>query len=114
MRKAMGNKPVIVSIRLNNPTVMAEFEPYADAILADYGVQGEAIFETLCGKNEPSGLLPMQIPQDMETVEAQQEDVGLDMEPYVDSCGNCYDFAFGCSFHGVIHDGRTEKYGRKK
>ena len=114
MRKAMGNKPVIVSIRLNNPTVMAEFEPYADAILADYGVQGEAIFETLCGKNEPSGLLPMQIPQDMETVEAQQEDVGLDMEPYVDSCGNCYDFAFGCNFHGVIHDGRTEKYGRKK
>ena len=114
MREVMGDKPVIVSMKLSNPTVMAEFEPFADAILVDYGVQSEAILEVLCGNWEPSGLLPLQIPRDMETVEEQLEDVELDMIPYVDSCGNCYDFAFGMDFHGVIQDQRVEKYRRKE
>ena len=64
----------------------------------------------MSGKAEPSGLLPMQFPKDMLTVEAQFEDVPRDMVPYVDSEGNAYDFAFGLNWDGVIDDERVEKY----
>ena len=52
----------------------------------------------------------MQMPLDMETVEAQYEDVPRDMECYVDSAGNTYDFAYGLNWTGVIEDVRVEKY----
>ena len=44
------------------------------------------------------------------TVEEQFEDVGRDMDCYVDSDGNSYDFAFGLNWNGVIDDWRVEKY----
>lgn len=59
----------------------------------------------------PSGLLPMQLPSDMETVETQLEDVPRDMTCYRDSEGHLYDFAFGLSWKGVIEDERVRKYG---
>lgn len=113
MKKRMRDKPVIVCMKLKRPTIMAEFEPYADAIIAEYGVQNQAIFDILSGKKVPSGLLPLQIPKDMDTVEKQLEDVPFDMEPYIDSEGHCYDFTFGMDFDGVIHDERVEKYRYK-
>jgi beta-glucosidase len=51
------------------------------------------------------------MPADMKTVEAQKEDVPLDMACHMDSEGNIYDFGFGLNWHGVIHDKRTVKYG---
>lgn len=57
-RKAMKDKPVIVSVRMLNPCVLGE----------------------------------------------------LDLEPYVDSQGNAYDFAFGLNWSGVICDDRTRRY----
>ena len=109
-KKAMGDKPVVVVLRLDKPAVVAEFEPYADAILVSFGVQSQAILDVISGKSEPSGLLPMQLPANMETVETQDEDVPRDMIPYTDSAGNCYDFAFGMDWKGVIDDGRVRKY----
>lgn len=66
----------------------------------------------IAGEHEPQGLLPMQLPKDMNTVEQQYSDVPRDMEVYVDSEGNAYDFAFGMNWSGVIDDWRVEKYGR--
>lgn len=111
-RKAMQDRPVIVSLKCKNPTVVAEFEPYADAILVDFQVQAQAVLELISGKREPSALLPFQMPADMRTVEEQKEDVAHDMRCYVDSEGHCYDFAFGMNFHGVIEDERVRKYRR--
>lgn len=110
LRKIMKDKPIIVSIRLKKPVIMAEFEPYVDAIVVDYGAQTQAIFELITGVFEPSGLLPMQIPLNMDTVEKQEEDVPFDMIPYVDSENNIYDFAFGLNFKGIIDDHRVSKY----
>ena len=62
------------------------------------------------GNYEPSGLLPFQMPANMETVEAQYEDVPRDMECYVDADGNTYDFAFGLNWSGVINDERVATY----
>ncbi len=109
-KKAMGNKPVVVVICLDKPAVMREFEPYADAILVSFGVQHQAILDIVNGKAEPSGLLPMQMPADMETVETQKEDVPRDMRCHRDTDGNLYDFAFGMNWSGVIRDERVEKY----
>ncbi|MBB5264738.1 beta-glucosidase [Catenibacillus scindens] len=112
MRKKMGDKPVIVIDVLNKPSVMAEFEPAADAIVAEFGIQIQAVLDVITGKFQPSGLLPIQIPKDMETVEAQLEDVPFDMIPYKDSVGHIYDFGYGMNFNGVIDDERTKKYTR--
>ena len=112
-RAAMGDKPVIVVVRMHNPCVLSELEQAADAILVDFGVQQEALMTLLRGGAEPSGLLPVQLPRDMETVETHCEDVPLDLVPYVDSMGNAYDFGFGLNWSGVIRDSRTEKYPKK-
>lgn len=101
---------VIVAIDAANPMVVAEFEEQADAILMGFAMNKQTIFDIVTGQYEPSGLLPFQMPASMDTVEAQYEDVPRDMECYVDSKGNTYDFAFGLNYSGVIQDARTDKY----
>ena len=107
----MKGKPVIVILKMSNPTVVSEVEPAADAMLVSFGVQDQAILAILSGKAEPSGLLPLQMPADMQTVEEQAEDTPHDMRPHVDAAGNAYDFAFGLNWDGVISDERTRRYG---
>ncbi|MBQ9499209.1 MAG: glycoside hydrolase family 3 C-terminal domain-containing protein [Bacteroidaceae bacterium] len=106
----MGQKPVIVVLNTGKPVVPAEFESKADAILISFGIQNQAIFDIISGKAEPSGLLPMQMPADMKTVEQQNEDVPRDMVCYKDADGNLYDFGFGLNWSGVINDARVQAY----
>nr|BAA36161.1 beta-glucosidase [Bacillus sp.] [Bacillus sp. (in: firmicutes)] len=113
-KRLMNGKPVVVSIALSNPAVAAEFEPAADAILAHFGVQDQAILDILTGAFEPQALLPFRMPADMTTVEKQLEDVPHDMDVYVDSAGHAYDFAFGLNWSGVIADARTSRYANKR
>ena len=108
----MGDKPVIVSVTADKPMIFAEFENLVDAIVLNFGVSTQAVMDIVSGKAEPSGLLPLQMPANMETVEAQQEDVPFDMIPYQDSEGNMYDFGFGLDWNGVIKDERTQKFKR--
>lgn len=112
-KKAMNGKPVIVIVRTKNPFVVKEFEGDADAILLNFGVQDQTILDIVSGAAEPSALLPMQMPKDMDAVETQWEDVPHDMAVYVDSEGNAYDFGFGLNWKGVIKDERTAKYVKK-
>ena len=101
-KEKLGKKPVIAVIRMHHPMVMAELEPYADAILVDFGVTQKAICELICGKHEPKGRLPVQLPADMETVELHCEDKPHDMKPYVDTVGNVYDFGYGLDWSGIV------------
>ena len=109
-QKKMGGKPVVVVVSLTRPAVLSELEPYANAILLTFGVQNQAVLDLVSGKAEPSGLLPMQMPANMQTVEEQLEDVPLDMKPLVDADGHAWDFAFGLDWQGVISDERAAKY----
>lgn len=109
-KKAMKGKPVIVAITLTKPAIPAEFEKDANAIVASFGVQNQAILDILTGVAEPSGLLPFQMPANMKTVELQDEDIPHDMICYTDADGHTYDFGFGMNWKGVIHDARTAKY----
>ena len=109
-KAAMGDKPVIVVIKISNPMIASEIEPGASGILLNLGVQDQALMEIISGNAEPSALLPFQMPADMLTVEAQFEDAPRDMEPYTDDDGNVYDFAFGLNWSGVISDERVASY----
>ena len=107
---------VVVLVDVWTPMIFSEFESEVDAILVDWGggrspvIDDAAFFEIVAGNVEPSGLLPVQMPANMDTVEAQYEDVPRDMECYVDADGNTYDFTFGLNWSGVIDDERVAKY----
>ena len=105
---------LIVIIDAGKPMVFSELEPYCDVILLSYTMQstatGAAYANIISGKVEPSAVLPFQQPIDMHTVEANYEDVPRDMDCYVDSEGNAYDFCFGLNWSGVIDDERTATY----
>lgn len=108
--KSMGEKPVIVCVNMKTPMVFGEFESKVDGILVGFNVQDQVFFDILSGKHEPTGLLPLQMPLNMRAVEEQSEDLPFDMECYVDSEGNKYDFLFGLDWNGKINDDRTKKY----
>lgn len=119
--KLPADAKLILIVDADHPMVFSEVEPYADVILmawaGDAGPSGsgfnipDASFaRILTGAVEPSGLLPFQMPKDMDTVEAQLEDVPRDMDCHVDADGNTYDFAFGLNWSGVIDDERTKTY----
>lgn len=110
VRRAMKDKPVIVSITASNPMIFSEFESRVEGIVLNFGVSVQAVLDIVSGKSEPSGLLPVQMPVDMKTVEEQFEDVPHDMKCHVDSEGHVYDFAYGLNWQGVINDARTAKY----
>ena len=102
---------VVVVVSASGPMIFSEFESEVEAIVMNFGgISDEAIMEIVAGKTEPSGLLPIQMPANMDTVEMQDEDVPRDMECHVDSEGNEYNFAFGLNWSGVINDERVTKY----
>ncbi len=109
-RQLMGDKPVIVVINMSNPTVPAEFEPIADAILVGFNVQTQAFVDICTGEHEPAGLLPFEMPASMDAVEMHCEDRPHDITPYTDADGNTYSFGFGLDWSGAICDERTRRY----
>jgi beta-glucosidase len=112
-KKRAGNIPVVLFLSVSNPMCFYEFEKKVDAILVGFSISNNAVLEVISGKYEPQGLLPMQMPANMETVEKQFEDVPFDMKCHVDTEGNAYDYAFGMNWSGVIHDRRVATYKNK-
>lgn len=112
-RMLMGDKPVIVSVTADKPMIFSEFEKMADGIVLNFGVSTQAVLDIISGKTEPSGLLPIQMPANMKSVEEQKEDVPFDVVPYKDAEGHIYDFGYGLNWSGVIHDERTAAYVKK-
>ena len=116
IREALPDTKIILIIEAgNNAQCFYEFEEACDVILWSWSMGGRnfgAIYgDILAGKVEPTGLLPCQMPNDMETVETSAEDVPRDLECHEDTEGNVYDFCFGLNWAGVIDDERTKKYG---
>ena len=109
-----GAKMILIVEATNNAQCFHEIEPSADVILWSWASSGRAFGPAygriLKGEVEPSALLPCQMPKDMEAVEASLEDVPRDVECYVDSEGNTYEFGYGLNWSGVIDDERTKQY----
>jgi beta-glucosidase len=109
-RTMMRNKPVVIVINASKPMIFGEFENEVNGIVLHFGVSNQAALDIISGRREPSGLLPVQMPVNMSTVEKQQEDVPFDMECHKDSEGNVYNFGFGLNWKGIIKDARNERY----
>ena len=107
-------KLILIVEATNNAQCFHEIEPSADAILWSWASSGRsfgpAYGRILKGEVEPSALLPCQMPKSMEDVEASLEDVPRDVECYVDSEGNTYEFGYGLNWGGVIDDERAKQY----
>lgn len=112
-KSMMGGKAVIVVANVSRPMIFNEFEKRVDGIIVRFSVSEQAVLDIISGKYEPSGLLPMQMPANMSTVEKQLEDVPFDMECHQDTEGNKYDFGYGLNWQGTIKDARTMKYTKK-
>ena len=89
-REKMKDKPVIALVNLHNPCVMAEFEPYCDVILTEFGTQRDVLLGILTGELQAGGVLPYHLPKDMDTIERHAEDTPDDYVPYTDTEGNTY------------------------
>ncbi|SNU01568.1 beta-glucosidase [Ruaniaceae bacterium KH17] len=87
--------PLIVALSAANPVIPSEFEENADAIVIGMGVSDGAMLEIITGTQASEGRLPVTFPKDMDTVEANAEDVPFDLDPYVDSEGNTWEYGFG-------------------
>ena len=109
-KENIGDLPLVLYVSASNPFCLYEFEEQTDAIVLGLGVSARAVLDNISGNHEFCGLLPMQLPASMDTVETQFEDVPFDMECHVDTCGNVYDFAYGLNWSGKIEDERVAKY----
>jgi beta-glucosidase len=106
-----AGRPVIMGMDIWNPYIIAEVYDYVDAIFMSFQSQEYGtMLPMMLGQIEPSGLLPVQMPLDMNAVERQYEDMPRDMDVFIDSMGNAYDFGFGLNWSGVISDWRTERF----
>ena len=85
-RRRMGGKPVIVCMLMHNPTVPAEWEKLADAILVYFSCGRSVLMDILFGRRTAGGRLPYNLPKDMAAVEKHNEDDTEGPEPYV--CGD--------------------------
>ncbi|MGY0035291.1 glycoside hydrolase family 3 C-terminal domain-containing protein [Pedobacter sp. NJ-S-72] len=112
-KSAMKGKPVIVVVNASKPMIFNEFEKQVEGIVLHFGVSGQAVLDIISGAAEPSGLLPVQMPADMLTVEKQYEDTPFDMNCHTDALGNVYDFGYGLNWKGKISDQRNAKYHSK-
>ncbi len=81
-RRRMGTKPVIVCMHMHNPTVPAEWEGKADAILVHFGCSLQVQMDILFGRRKAEGKLPYSLPASMAAVEKHAEDDIRGPEPY--------------------------------
>jgi alpha-D-ribose 1-methylphosphonate 5-triphosphate synthase subunit PhnI len=107
--EASGDAVPLVVDMLNQEGLIQQELP-AGAEVSTAGKAGAHKQETAATadpwENQPFDLTrqPIQFPADMDTVEAQLEDVAKDMTPYTDANGNAYDYGFGLNYAGVISE----------
>lgn len=100
VKKSGKDIPVITVLKASNAVIPTEFEAASDAVVVGFGTADEALIKVALGLHESKGRLPIQFPADMNTVEANQEDVPKDVTPYTDSQGNTYNYGFGLGSDG--------------
>ncbi len=92
---AATGTPIITVVIGGRPYILTWCDENTNAILMAYypGQQKDnAIAETIYGMNNPTGKLPIAMPRDMASVEAQAEDVSFDLE------NPLYEYGFGLSY----------------
>lgn len=82
----------VVTIYLDRPAILTNIRDKAAAILGNFGVSDEALFDVLTSKASMRGRLPFELPSSMDEVRAQAPDVPRDTR------NPLYRFGFGLSY----------------
>ena len=88
------SKPTILVANIRRPLVLTEFENVSKALIADFDVSNDVIFELIFGEFNPTGKLPIQLPSSMKSVENQIEDLPLILRNHYLIMDMDYPFSF--------------------
>jgi beta-glucosidase len=92
IKRAGARVPTVVTVNLERAAVLTNVVDKAGAVLANFGVSDEALFDVLTGKARPEGRLPVELPSSMAAVARQRPDL-----PH-DSVAPLFPFGFGLSY----------------
>jgi beta-glucosidase len=92
IKRAGSRVPTIVTVNLERPAILTNVIDKAGAVLANFGVSDEALFDVLTGKAKPQGRLPVELPSSMAAVARQRPDLPHDSEAPL------FQFGFGLSY----------------
>ncbi len=70
--------PTVATIYLSRPAVIPTLKQKAAALLGNFGLSDEALFDVLEGRQSPAGKLPFELPSSMDDVLRQASDVPHD------------------------------------
>ena len=88
----LSKVPTVVDIYLDRAAVIPEIAAKSNGLIANFGASDEALLSVIFGEFNPQGKLPIELPQSMEAVYKQKEDVPYDSEEPL------FPFGFGLSY----------------
>ena len=80
IKRAGARVPTIVTVNLERPAILTNVIDKTQAVLANFGVSDEALFDVLTGRAQPQGRLPVELPSSMAAVARQRPDLPHDSE----------------------------------
>jgi len=76
----MERLPTIVDIYMDRPAVIPKIAEKSVGLLANFGVNDDAVLDVIFGHFTPGGKLPIEMPSSMEAVRQQKADIPYDSE----------------------------------
>jgi beta-glucosidase len=92
IKRASARVPTIVTVNLERPAILTNIVDKSSALLANFGVSDDALFDVLTGKAKPEGRLPVELPSSMAAVERQRSDLPHDSDKPL------FPFGFGLTY----------------
>ncbi len=90
--KASAKVPTIFTVQLDRPAILTNIKEKAAALIANFGIDDDAILDVICGRAKPEGHLPFELPSSVEAIQSQKSDV-----PH-DSPNPLYPYGYGLSY----------------
>ena len=80
INEASKKHPVVVTVYLDRPAVLTPIKQTAKAVIANFGVKDEVLFNRLFDNNPYNAKLPFALPDSMDSVLKQSSDLPNDMQ----------------------------------
>ncbi len=74
LRRLPTNIPVITSVYIDRPAVLAPLLPMSTSVIANFGLSDEALVAIITGREKAVGRLPFELPSSMQAVLNQRSD----------------------------------------
>ncbi|MWP62562.1 glycoside hydrolase family 3 protein [Gilliamella sp. Pas-s25] len=78
--QASKKHPVVVTVYLDRPAVLTVLKQYASAIIANFGVNDEVLFDRLLDNKPYLAKMPFSLPDSMDSVQQQASDLPNEMK----------------------------------